>query len=68
MKKKTSGKSTPKSMKVMRSPRNRVAQNPLLGKGGPHVRAKSAERFSQKQKARKEAREWQGSRGQRACA
>lgn len=43
-------------------PRNRVARNPLLRKGGAHVQAKSGERFNQKQKMLKAAREWKGSR------
>lgn len=43
-------------------PRNRIALNPLLRKGGAHVRAKSGERFANKQKMLKAAREWKGSR------
>ncbi|SDZ85331.1 hypothetical protein SAMN05216562_0777 [Microbulbifer marinus] len=43
-------------------PRNRIALNPLLRKGGVHVRAKSGERFATKQKMLKAAREWKGSR------
>lgn len=43
-------------------PRNRVALNPLLRKGGAHVRAKSGERFINKQKVSKAVREWEGSR------
>ncbi|WP_346836672.1 hypothetical protein [Microbulbifer sp. SAOS-129_SWC] len=46
-------------------PRNRVAQNPLLRKGGAHQRARSGERFASKQQARKAAREWKGSRDAR---
>lgn len=44
--------------------RNRVACNPLLRKGGAHVRMKSGERFDNKQQTRKAAREWQSSRAQ----
>lgn len=51
------------SAKEVRAPGNPVAQNPLLRKGGAHVRAKSAERFNSKQQTRKAAREWEGSRG-----
>jgi len=43
-------------------PRNRIALNPLLRKGGAHVRAKSGERFANKQKMLKAAREWKRSR------
>lgn len=46
-------------------PRNHVARNPLLRKGGPHVRAKSGERFASKRKVSKAVREWQGSRSSR---
>ncbi len=65
MSKKRSGKSTRKTVRsaaVLKPSRNRVACNPLLRKGGPHVKAKSGERFSGKQQTRKAAREWQGSR------
>ena len=51
------------SAKERRSPGNPVAQNPLLRKGGAHVRAKSADRFDSKQQTRKAAREWGSSRG-----
>lgn len=44
--------------------RNRVACNPLLRKGGVHMRMKSGERFDNKQQTRKAAREWQSSRAQ----
>ncbi len=43
-------------------PRNHVALNPLLRKGGAHVRAKSGERFANRQKMLKAAREWKSSR------
>lgn len=43
-------------------PRNHVALNPLLRKGGAHVRAKSGERFADRQKMLKAAREWKSSR------
>lgn len=43
-------------------PRNHVALNPLLRKGGAHVRAKSGERFADKQKVLKATREWKNSR------
>lgn len=43
-------------------PRNYVVRNPLLRKGGAHVRAKSGERFANKRKTMKAAREWEGSR------
>ena len=43
-------------------PRNHVALNPLLRKGGAHIRAKSGERFADKQKVLKAAREWKNSR------
>lgn len=43
-------------------PRNHIALNPLLRKGGAHVRSKSGERFVGKRKTMKAAREWQGSR------
>ncbi|WP_226647494.1 hypothetical protein [Microbulbifer variabilis] len=42
--------------------RNYVARNPLMGKGGAHVKAKSGERFVDKQKMKREAREWKDSR------
>ncbi|WP_444904405.1 hypothetical protein ACJJIU_05415 [Microbulbifer sp. CnH-101-E] len=42
--------------------RNYIARNPLMGKGGAHVKAKSGKRFLNKQKIRKEVREWRGSR------
>ncbi|WP_444919375.1 hypothetical protein ACJJID_10050 [Microbulbifer sp. CnH-101-G] len=48
--------------KTTRKIRNYVARNPLMGKGGAHVKAKSGERFAGKQKMRREAREWKGSR------
>ncbi|MCK7597069.1 hypothetical protein M0G74_07250 [Microbulbifer sp. CAU 1566] len=51
------------SAKERRNPGNPVAQNPLLRKGGAHVRAKSADRFDSKQQTRKAAREWDNSRG-----
>ncbi|WP_428820984.1 hypothetical protein [Microbulbifer sp. MCCC 1A16149] len=50
------------SAKEQRAPGNPVAQNPLLRKGGAHVRAKSADRFDSKQQTRKAAREWDSSR------
>ena len=50
------------SAKERRAPGNPVAQNPLLRKGGAHVRAKSADRFDGKQQTRKAAREWDSSR------
>ena len=43
-------------------PRNPVALNPILRKGGVHERAKSGERFSNRQKMLKAAREWGHSR------
>lgn len=43
-------------------PRNHVAMNPLLRKGGAHVRARSGRRFADKQQMLKAAREWKGSR------
>jgi len=51
------------SAKEMRTPGNPVAQNPLLRKGGAHIRARSADRFDSKQQTRKAAREWDSSRG-----
>lgn len=64
MKKKAERKITIKiSAEERRTPGNPVAQNPLLRKGGAHVRAKSAERFDGKQQTRKAAREWERSRG-----
>ncbi|WP_295801389.1 hypothetical protein [uncultured Microbulbifer sp.] len=48
--------------------RNYVARNPLLRKGGAHIRAKSGERFSDKQQTRKAAREWQSSRARFSLA
>ncbi|MFA0810097.1 hypothetical protein [Microbulbifer epialgicus] len=46
-------KETPKGSS---KPRNYVARNPLLRKGGAHVAAKSGVRFKSKQKMLKEAR------------
>ncbi|MFC4877282.1 hypothetical protein [Microbulbifer halophilus] len=43
-------------------PRNHVAMNPLLRKGGAHVRARSGKRFADKQQMLKAAREWKSSR------
>ena len=54
--------------KKMNTPRNRIALNPLLRKGRAHVRAKSGERFSNKQKVLKAAREWRSSRDAPAVA
>ncbi len=63
MKKKAERKISIKiSAKEQRTPGNPVAQNPLLRKGGAHVRANSAERFDSKQQTRKAAREWHSSR------
>ncbi|GAB2883707.1 hypothetical protein ACCI51_15450 [Microbulbifer echini] len=42
--------------------RSYVARNPLLGKGGAHVKAKSGVRFAGKQKMLKEVRECRRSR------
>ncbi|MBB5210188.1 hypothetical protein HNQ53_000376 [Microbulbifer hydrolyticus] len=50
------------SVRERRTPGNPVAQNPLLRKGGAHIRAKSADRFDSKQQTRKAAREWDSSR------
>lgn len=54
--------------KKINKPRNRIALNPLLRKGGAHVRVKSGERFSNKQKVLKAAREWGDSRDVPAVA
>ena len=51
------------SAKEKRVPGNPIAQNPLLRKGGAHLRAKSADRFDSKKQTRKAAREWDSSRG-----
>ncbi|MFT6044562.1 MAG: hypothetical protein ACI9WC_000259 [Arenicella sp.] len=37
-------------------PRNRQAMNPLMRKGGIHIKSKSAERSQQKAKLKKELR------------
>ncbi|WHI49779.1 hypothetical protein P3339_15020 [Microbulbifer sp. MLAF003] len=48
--------------KKVAKPRNYVACNPLLKKGGAHTKAKSGARFKSKQKMLKEARERSSSR------
>ncbi|WP_444927387.1 hypothetical protein ACJJI4_05915 [Microbulbifer sp. TRSA002] len=44
-------------MKKKEKIRSYVARNPLMRKGGAHVKAKSSGRFASKQKLRKEVRE-----------
>lgn len=71
MKKNKAGALPPKAAQAQRikngAARNYVARNPLLRKGGAHVRAKSGDRFSGKQQTMKAAREWQSSRAH-SCA
>lgn len=47
----------------MKKTRNPVARASILGKGGAHDKARSNERFKSRQKLRREARQWQYSKG-----
>ena len=51
-------KHPPKNKATSVKPRNKISQNPLLRKGGPHQKTNGAKRAQERHEIRKQSDDW----------